>query len=93
MDLVQTCFRKVNINRHDKWVSGERIYGFMDLQGRIKSKPQFYTTSDSLFDTGQFTNGKLFVETKDGKKGYVNEEEFEISNTSISENIKKMKFN
>ena len=68
---------------------GERIYGFMDLQGRIKSKPQFYTTSDSLFDTGQFTNGKLFVETKDGKKGYVNEEgEFEISNTSISENIK-----
>lgn len=68
---------------------GERIYGFMDLQGRIKSKPQFYTTSDSLFDTGQFTKGKLFVETKDGRKGYVNEEgEFEISNTLISENIK-----
>ncbi len=68
---------------------GDRIYGFMDLQGRIKSKPQFYTTSDSLFDTGQFTNGKLFVETKDGKKGYVNEEgEFEILNSSISENIK-----
>lgn len=68
---------------------GERIYGFMDLQGRIKSKPQFYTTSDSSFDTGQFINGKLFVETKEGKKGYINEEgEFEISNTSIPENIK-----
>ena len=68
---------------------GERIYGFMDLQGRIKSKPQFYTTSDSLFDTGQFTNGKLFVETKDGKKGYVNEEGvFETSNTSIFKNVK-----
>ncbi|MES2726911.1 MAG: WG repeat-containing protein [Bacteroidota bacterium] len=68
---------------------GERIYGFMDLQGKIKSEPQFYTTSDSLFDTGQFINGKLFVETKDGKKGYVNEEgEFEGLHTSISENVK-----
>ncbi len=69
---------------------GERIYGFMDLQGKIKSTPQFYTTSDSLFDTGQFTNGKLFVETKNGKKGYINEEgEFEISNTYTSKNVKK----
>ena len=69
---------------------GERTYGFMDLQGRIKSKPQFYATSDNFFYTGQFTNGKLLVETKDGKKGYVNEEgEFEISNTSISKNEKK----
>ncbi|MEZ4804387.1 MAG: WG repeat-containing protein [Bacteroidia bacterium] len=68
---------------------GERIYGFMDLHGRIKSKPQFYTTSDSSFDTGQFTNGKLFVKTKEGKKGYVNEEgEFEISNSAISDNVK-----
>lgn len=63
---------------------GERIYGFMDLQGRIKTKPQFYTNSDNLFDIGKFHNGKLFVETKDGKKGFVNEEgEFEISNKSI----------
>lgn len=61
---------------------GERFYGFMDLQGKIKSKPQFYTTSDSLFDTGQFKNGKLYVETKEGKKGYINEDgEFEHSVT------------
>jgi len=59
---------------------GERFYGFMDLEGKIRSKPQFYTTSDSAFNTGVFTNGKLYVETKDGKKGYVNEEgEFEHS--------------
>ncbi|WP_276371472.1 WG repeat-containing protein [Chryseolinea sp. H1M3-3] len=68
---------------------GERFYGFMDVQGRIKSKPQFYTTSDSLFDTGQFANGKLFVETKDGRKGVVNEEgEFEDLNSSTIENSK-----
>jgi hypothetical protein len=62
---------------------GERFYGFMDLQGRIKSQPQFYTTSDTSFDTGQFREGKLWVETKDGRSGYVNEEgEFEQVNAS-----------
>lgn len=69
---------------------GARTYGFMDLHGRIKSKPQFYTTSDTLFDTGQFVDGKLFVETKEGKKGYVNEEgEFENLHDSLSESIKE----
>lgn len=69
---------------------GERFYGFMDLHGRIKSKPQFYTNSDSSFYTGKFVNGKLYVETKEGKKGFVNEEgEFERSDSLQPEHLRQ----
>ena len=65
---------------------GEYIYGFMDLHGRVKSKPHF-CTSDGYF-TARFTDGKLFVETLDGKSGFVNEEgEFQISNVTNVTNV------
>ncbi|MGL5892322.1 MAG: WG repeat-containing protein, partial [Bacteroidia bacterium] len=68
---------------------GEAFYGFMDLQGKIKSPARFYTTSDSLFYTGKFVNGKLYAATQDGTRGYVNEEgEFEISNEPQTGNAK-----
>ena len=53
---------------------GERTYGFMDLNGRIVSKPQFYTDSDNLFDVGEFSEGMLPVRNKNGVKGFINEE-------------------
>ena len=66
---------------------GEGIFGFMDLQGTIKSEPQFYTNSDSLYNIGTFINGKLSVITKKGKRGYVNEEgEFQPEGTLESGN-------
>jgi len=53
---------------------GERFYGFMDMRGNIKTPARFYTDSDSSFHTDTFHEGKLYVQTKDGEYGYIDEE-------------------
>jgi hypothetical protein len=53
---------------------GERTFGFMNLQGKIVTQPQFYTNSDNLFDIDDFSEDMLAVRNKKGLYGYVNAE-------------------
>ena len=52
---------------------GDRTFGFMDLTGKIITPPQFYTSSDYGFETGEFSEGMLIVRNKNGLFGFVNE--------------------
>jgi hypothetical protein len=52
---------------------GDRTFGFMNLQGQLITPPQFYTDSDSGFDTGDFKEGMLAVRNKAGLYGFVND--------------------
>lgn len=78
---------------------GDRTFGFMNLQGQIITQPQFYTDSDSLFDTGDFKEGMLIVRNKEGLYGFVNDNgglaiplQFQ-SATSFHEGVAKVSLN
>jgi hypothetical protein len=78
---------------------GDRTFGFMNLQGQIITQPQFYTDSDSLFDTGDFKEGMLAVRNKEGSYGFVNDDgalaiplQFQ-SVTSFNDGVAKVSLN
>lgn len=74
------------LTKGSNYPGGSVLYSFMDLQGNIKPNPEFYGMTEFLC----FKNGKLWVKTKDGKDGFINEEgEFIHSESSPTELLKE----